>query len=184
MSGFKKKNILELTRVSAEQYIHRQKMQVKLMADNVRSMHNVGSLFRTADAFLIDEIILCGISGVPPHPDIEKTALGADRSVAWRYVEDALSEAQRLQAEGWKICVVEQTHESISLQQFLPSGDEKYLLIVGNEVSGVDQRIADIAGIALEIPQAGTKHSLNVAVCGGIVMWHFFSHLVRKEEIK
>lgn len=184
MSGFKKKNILELTRITTAQYKLRPKMQVKLMADNVRSMHNVGSLFRTADAFLIDEIILCGISGVPPHPDIEKTALGADGSVAWRYCENALAEVVALKETGWKICVVEQTHRSIDLQQFVPVAGEKYLLVVGNEVSGVDQRIADIADIVLEIPQAGTKHSLNVAVCGGIVMWHFFSHLVRKEEIK
>lgn len=167
----RKKNILELTRCSAEQYRNLDKLPVKVMTDNVRSMHNVGSIFRTADAFLIDEIILGGISGTPPHPDLSKTALGAEETVRWRHVDDCLEEARKLKAEGWKICVLEQAHNSIPLTDFNRKAEERYVLVVGNEVSGVDQRIVDLADIVLEIPQYGTKHSLNVSVSAGIALY-------------
>lgn len=167
----KKKNILELTRCSVEEYREMEKLPVKVVTDNVRSMHNIGSIFRTSDAFLIDEIILGGISGTPPHPEITKTAIGAEESVRWRHVADTASEIERLKSEGWKICVLEQTHHSIPLNDFRRAPEERVALVVGNEVSGVDQRIVDMADYVLEIPQYGTKHSLNVSVSAGIALY-------------
>lgn len=170
----RKKNILELTNCTAAEYRSARKLPLRVMADNVRSMYNIGAVFRTADAFLIDRFILAGISGRPPHPEIAKTALGAEESVEWRYVEDAVAEAGRLRSLGWRICVLEQTHGSVALQEFEPDPSERYLLIVGNEVEGVDQRLVDMSDVALEIPQYGTKHSLNVSSSASIAMWHFF----------
>lgn len=177
VSTHRKKTIIELTRCSTPEYRELPKLPVAVMADNIRSMHNIGSLFRTADAFMISEIILGGISGCPPHPEIAKTALGAEESVAWRHVGSTLDEALRMQAAGWRICVLEQTLDSVPLQKFTPLPGEKYLLVAGNEVHGVSQEIADIADVVLEIPQRGIKHSLNVSVSAGIALWHFFSHL-------
>lgn len=167
----KKKNIIELTNCSVRQYKEREKFPIAVLLDNVRSMYNVGAIFRTADAFLLKELILAGITGTPPHPEITKTALGAEESVDWRHVADAFEEASRMKKEGWRICVLEQTHNSIMLQNFQPTERDKYLLVVGNEVDGVDQRIVDIADIVLEIPQYGVKHSLNVSVSAGIALW-------------
>ena len=167
----KKKNIAELTNCSLSQYKEREKLPLAVMLDNVRSMYNVGAIFRTADAFLVKETILAGITGRPPHPEITKTALGAEESVEWRHVDDAFSEAVRMKEEGWTVCVLEQTHNSRSLQNFRSREGERYLLVVGNEVDGVDQRIVDIADEVLEIPQAGVKHSLNVSVSAGIAIW-------------
>lgn len=152
-----------------------EKLPLAVLLDNVRSMHNVGSVLRTSDAFLISEVILCGITGCPPHPEISKTALGADESVAWRYEKDALETVVKLKKEGWTVCVLEQAHGSIPLQDFSPSPDLKYLLVAGNEVEGVDQRIVDLADVILEIPQHGVKHSLNVSVSVGIALWQFVS---------
>lgn len=166
-----KKDILELTRISVEDYLHAEKLPLKLLADNVRSMMNIGSFFRTADAFALQEIVLCGISGCPPHAEISKTALGAEHSVAWRYSASAVAECRSLQQQGWRILVLEQTHNSVMLQHFEPSKDEKYVLVVGNEVNGVEQEIVDLADTVLEIPQYGTKHSLNVSVSGGIAIY-------------
>ena len=171
----KKKNILELTHCSVRQYREMEKLPLAVLLDNVRSMHNVGSVLRTSDAFLISEVILCGITGCPPHPEISKTALGADESVAWRYEKDALETVVKLKKEGWTVCVLEQAHGSIPLQDFSPSPDLKYLLVAGNEVEGVDQRIVDLADVILEIPQHGVKHSLNVSVSVGIALWQFVS---------
>lgn len=174
----KKKTIVELTRVTREEYRRRPKMELTVVADNVRSMHNIGSIFRTADAFLIKEVVLGGISGCPPHPEISKTALGAELSVSWRHEKDTLAAVRRMKEEGCRICVLEQTHESVPLPDFRPSPFERYVLVAGNEVDGVSQEIVDMADTVLEIPQCGTKHSLNVSVSAGIAMWHFFSHLV------
>lgn len=168
----RKKNILELTRCSVEEYHGLKKRPLTVVTDNVRSMHNIGSIFRTSDAFLIEEIILGGISGTPPHPEISKTAIGAEDSVAWRHVKDTFREVERLKSEGWKICSLEQTHNSIPLNEFKPGNGERIVLVVGNEVSGVDQRIVDISDCILEIPQYGTKHSLNVSVSTGIALYH------------
>lgn len=167
----RKKNIIELTNCTVEEYKAKEKLPVALMADNVRSMHNIGAMFRTADAFLVNEIILGGITGCPPHPDISKTALGAEETVSWRHVDDALGEVVKMKKEGWKVCVLEQVHGSIPLNEFKVVRGEKLLLVVGNEVSGVDQRIVDMADYVLEIPQQGVKHSLNVSVSAGIALY-------------
>ena len=170
-----KKTIFELTNCSVAQYRQMEKLPISVLLDNVRSMYNVGSVFRTSDAFLISEIILCGITGCPPHPEISKTALGADESVKWKYKKDAIEEVIEKKKEGWLICVLEQAHNSIPLQEFKPSDDLKYLLVAGNEVDGVDQQIVDLADIILEIPQHGVKHSLNVSVSVGIALWQMVS---------
>ncbi|MDE6237472.1 MAG: RNA methyltransferase [Muribaculaceae bacterium] len=167
----KKKNIIELTRCDVEGYRAMEKLPVRVLCDNVRSMHNVGAIFRTSDAFLIDSVILCGITGRPPHPEIAKSALGAEESVAWSYAEDALAETLRLKEEGWMILVLEQTHGSLSLREYHRREGERVVLVVGNEVEGVDQRIVDIADTCLEIPQYGTKHSLNVSCSAAIALW-------------
>lgn len=172
-----KKNIIELTNCSRAEYRSLKKLPLKVAADNVRSMYNIGSIFRTGDAFLIDEFLLGGISGCPPHPDISKTALGAEESVAWRHVDDLYAELKRLQAEGWKVCTLEQAHGSVPLQDFAPRIGSKYILVAGNEVEGVDQRIVDMSDYILEIPQCGIKHSLNVSSSASIAMWRFFEQL-------
>ena len=174
----KKKNIIELTRISIAEYKEVAKRPLMVVLDNVRSMYNVGAILRTADAFLIEEVVLGGITGCPPHPEISKTALGAEDSVKWRHVEDVAAAVEELKKEGWKVCVLEQVHGSIPLQDFKAHSDEKYLLVVGNEVSGVDQRIVDMADIVLEIPQEGVKHSLNVSVSAGIAIWQIISSLL------
>ncbi len=173
----KKKNIIELTNCSVREYKGRKKLPVKVLADNVRSMYNIGAVFRTSDAFLIDEFILCGISGCPPHPEITKTALGAEESVVWRYSENALEEVKKLKDSGWKICTLEQTHNSISLDDFEVCEDTGYVLVLGNEVKGVEQNIVDISDYVLEIPQYGVKHSLNVSSSASIALWHLFKQL-------
>ena len=185
----KKKNIVELTRCSVEEYRGMSKLPLMLLTDNVRSMHNIGSLFLTSDAFRVSEILLGGISGCPPHPEISKTALGAEESVCWRHVDDSYQEAKNLQAQSWRVCVLEQTHNSIMLQDFHITSnekieeregeerEEKYLLVVGNEVEGVDQRIVDIADYVLEIPQEGTKHSLNVSASAAIALFQLYIQL-------
>lgn len=174
----RKKNILELTRCSVEQYRQLPKLPLCVLADNVRSMHNVGSLFRTSDAFRVERIYLAGISGVPPHPEIAKTALGAEDSVEWTYAADAFAEVLRLKEEGWNVCVLEQAHNSVPLQDFKPcAAQNRILLVVGNEVNGVDQRIVDAADVILEIPQEGTKHSLNVAASAAIALFHLYISL-------
>lgn len=173
----RKKNILELTNCSLSQYREREKLPLALLLDNVRSMYNVGAVFRTCDAFLVSEVVLCGITGCPPHPEIAKTALGAEESVAWRHADDSFGEVRRMKEEGWRICVLEQAHNSTMLQDFQCDAGERYLLVVGNEVNGVDQRIVDIADHVLEIPQGGVKHSLNVSVSAGIALWQMVSSL-------
>lgn len=168
---------MELSRYTVEEYRNLDKRNLIVVTDNVRSMHNIGSIFRTSDAFLVKEIILGGISGRPPHPEIAKTALGAEESVKWSHVEDTLGEVMKLKGEGWKICVLEQTHSSIDLNEFKTDSRQKYVLVVGNEVSGVDQQIVDMADYVLEIPQYGTKHSLNVSVSAGIAIYSLSRNL-------
>lgn len=170
-----KKNILELTNCSVAQYKKKEKIPVAVLLDNVRSLYNVGAVFRTCDAFLISELILCGITGRPPHPEIYKTALGAEESVKWKYYTDALEAVKEMKKEGWLVCSLEQTHNSIPLQDFVPSPEKKYLLIAGNEVEGVNQEIIDLSDVILEIPQHGVKHSLNVSVSVGIALWQMVS---------
>lgn len=167
----KKKNIVELTCMSPQQFREASKYPLAVLADNVRSLYNIGSLFRVGDCFRIHSIILGGITGMPPHPEISKTALGAEETVKWRHVEDPYEEAVKMQREGWKILVLEQTHGSVYLHSFVPSQSERYVLVIGNEVEGVDQRIVDIADTVIEIRQFGTKHSLNVASSASIAIY-------------
>ncbi len=161
----------ELNRVSTEEFKAQEKNPVVVVLDSIRSMNNVGSIFRTCDAFNVSKLYLCGITARPPHKDIAKTALGATESVDWEYVEDVVDAVNRLKAEGFSIFVVEQVDESKMLDQFDFSAYEKVALIVGNEVFGVDDRLLALCDDAIEIPQFGTKHSLNVTIAAGIVIW-------------
>jgi 23S rRNA (guanosine2251-2'-O)-methyltransferase len=167
----KKLSLEELDRISIDEYREASKTPLCIVLDNVRSLHNVGSAFRTADAFRLEKIFLTGITGTPPHREIEKTALGATSSVPWEYVEKPLDAVSRLKDEGYTIVVVEQTTESVALDQFRPLPDARYCLVFGNEVHGVSTEVVDACDLALEIPQSGTKHSLNISVCLGIVVW-------------
>ena len=169
-----KKKIWELGRPELEEYRASAKLPLILVVDNVRSLNNIGSLFRTADAFLIEEILLCGISATPPSVEIHKTALGAEDSVAWRYFPSSVEALRELKDEGVTVCVLEQVKGSVSLEKFEIEKDRKYAIVVGNEVDGVDQAVVDMSDFCLEIPQYGTKHSLNVSVSAALAMWHFF----------
>ncbi|MDR2885868.1 MAG: RNA methyltransferase [Rikenellaceae bacterium] len=163
-------------RPTAEQFARQQKIPVTVVLDNVRSANNVGSFFRTCDAFAAERLVLCGITAVPPSKDIHKTALGAEQTVAWEYFPTTAQALTALEADGYIIVAVEQVDGAIELQSFIPHPDAKYALVFGNEVDGVGQAALDECDSAIEIPQVGTKHSLNVAVSGGAVLWHFFAH--------
>ena len=153
-----KKRIWELGRDTVETYREKTKLPLVLVVDNVRSLNNIGAMFRTADAFLVSQIVLCGISSPPPSPEIHKTALGAEETVAWSYYTDTIEAIEVLRASGYTICCLEQVKGSIELQKFEVSDAGKYAIVVGNEVDGVDQRVVDASDVALEIPQHGTKH--------------------------
>jgi 23S rRNA (guanosine2251-2'-O)-methyltransferase len=170
----KKRKLEELGRLSISEFKDADKIPVCILLDNVRSLHNVGSAFRTADAFRLEKIYLTGITGTPPHREIQKTALGATDSVEWSYVEKPKEAVTQLKEKGYAIVVVEQASESTPLQTFIPDPLQKYCLVFGNEVDGVSEEVIDLADLALEIPQAGTKHSLNISVCLGIVVWEVF----------
>ena len=173
-----KKTIWDLDRPTVDQYRQRKKLPVTMVLDNIRSLNNIGSVFHTADAFLIERILLCGITACPPSVEIHKTALGAEDSVEWTYYSTTLEAIDELRAKGYTICTLEQVKESVELNRFTPQPDRRYAIIAGHEVNGVDPAVVDMSDICLEIPQYGTKHSLNVAVSSGIAMWHFFSHLL------
>ncbi len=167
----KKLSMDELGRVTPEEYKKQGKNPVVLVLDNIRSMHNVGSAFRTCDAFNVEKLYLCGITATPPQKEIAKTALGATESVDWEYEEDVTTLVEKLKAEGYAIILVEQTDGSVMLQDFNFTRYSKVALVVGNEVFGVSDGLLPICDAAVEIPQYGTKHSLNVAVATGIVLW-------------
>ncbi|MFT5102614.1 MAG: 23S rRNA (guanosine2251-2'-O)-methyltransferase [Candidatus Latescibacterota bacterium] len=150
-----------------------------MVLDNIRSLNNIGSIFRTADAFLIEKIYLCGITAKPPHKDIQKTALGATDSVSWEYNEDALALVNSLKKQGVFVASIEQAEQSISLADFQPENGNKYAIIFGNEVKGVQQEIVSNSDAVIEIPQFGTKHSLNISVSAGMVIWDLFAKLKR-----
>ena len=166
----------ELNRISVEEYKQAEKTPIVVVLGNVRSMNNIGSVFRTADAFRIEKIYLCGITATPPHRDIHKTALGAENSVDWEYVEETLDCVKRLRDEGYAVYSVEQAEGSVMLQDFKADG-RKTAVVFGNEIDGVAQEVVDASDGCLEIPQYGTKHSLNVSVTAGIVMWDLFSKI-------
>lgn len=154
-----------------------EKLPITVVLDNVRSMHNVGSVFRTADGFAVEQLYLCGITGQPPHREIEKTALGATQSINWHYTKDTLEAVKDLRDQGYRIIAVEQAESSISLNEFKPAPNEKYALIFGNEVNGVTDEVMKNIDHCIEIPQFGTKHSFNIVVSAGIVLWDFFAKL-------
>jgi tRNA G18 (ribose-2'-O)-methylase SpoU len=170
-----KKTIIDLHRDSVEQFQRKRKFPIALVLDNVRSLNNIGSMLRTSDAFAVERVELCGITATPPSPEIHKTALGAEQSVDWHYHPTTLEAIEALRADGWRICAIEQAQGSISLEKFCVDPNCKYALIMGHEVYGVDQTVVDAADCCIELPQYGTKHSLNVAVTAGIVLWHFAS---------
>lgn len=151
-----------------------EKMRLHVVLDNVRSLNNIGAIFRTCDAFAVREICLCGISSPPPSPEIHKTALGAEDSVAWRYFPTTTEAISALKAEGASVCALELTHNSVTLQDFIPVRGCDYALVVGNEVFGVDEKVLEHCDTCIEIPQRGTKHSLNVSVSTAVAIWHFF----------
>lgn len=167
----------ELNRVSVDEFKSQKKLPLLVVLDEVRSMHNVGSIFRTCDGFAVEAIYLCGITGQPPHREIEKTALGATQSVDWKYFSKTTDAIQELKNEGYTILAIEQASESTMLHEFLPQNGQKYALILGNEVNGVNDEVMQMADACIEIPQFGTKHSFNVVVSAGIVLWDLFAKL-------
>lgn len=168
---------IELGRVPAEEYRKLPDSGIEIILDNIRSAHNVGSVFRSADSFKADKVWLCGICATPPSAEIHKSALGAEFSVEWGYEKDTLSLVKRLKEEGYTVLSVEQTVNSVMLDKFKPETGRKYALVFGNEVDGVQQEVVDASDGVLEIPQYGTKHSLNISVSAGIVLWHIASAL-------
>lgn len=173
----KKLKLEELERISVEEFKISTKIPIVVILDNVRSMNNVGSVFRTSDAFAIEKIYLCGITPTPPHREIQKTALGATESVDWEFIKNTKEIITQLKNDNYKIIGIEQVTHSIKLQDFPYIPSEKYALIFGNEVEGISETILPDLDYCIEIPQIGTKHSLNVSVCAGIVLWEFYSNL-------
>ncbi|RZL61621.1 MAG: TrmH family RNA methyltransferase [Pedobacter sp.] len=167
----------ELNRVSVEEFKAQEKLPVVVVLDNVRSMHNVGSIFRTGDGFSIERVILCGITARPPHREIEKTALGATQSVDWVHFEDTNMAISSLRNLGYEIIAIEQAANSTMLNTFTPTTDKKYALIFGNEVNGVSDDVMQNVDSCIEIPQFGTKHSFNIVISAGIVLWDFFAKM-------
>lgn len=167
----------ELNRLKVEEFKISEKIPLIVVLDNIRSLNNIGSVFRTSDAFLIEKIYLCGITAQPPHKEIHKTALGATASVDWSYEKSAEELVLRLKKQGIKIIAIEQTEGSTSLEEFSPVEGARYALIFGNEVKGVAQNVVDASDLCIEIPQFGTKHSLNISVSCGIVLWDIFSKM-------
>jgi len=163
----------QLQRADVETFKNQEKTAITLVLDNVRSMHNVGSAFRTADGFAVEKIFLCGITATPPHREIEKTALGATQTIPWEHVEETTEAIKNLKELGYTIIAIEQAENSVLLQNFIPAKDAKYALIFGNEVNGVDEEVMTLVDYCIEIPQFGTKHSFNVSVTIGIVTWDF-----------
>lgn len=172
----------ELGRLSIEEYQKTDKIPLVMVLDNVRSLNNVGSVFRTCDAFLVEKIYLCGITGTPPHKDIYKTALGATESVRWEYCSQTQDVIRKLRANDYVVLSLEQVEGNISLSEYPIEKNEKYAIILGNEVKGVSQEVVDASDYSIEIPQYGTKHSLNIAVSAGIVIWRFFTALYGKQK--
>lgn len=173
-----KKTIWDLNRPDIEHYRAQAKLPVTVVLDNIRSLNNIGSIFRTCDAFAVEHIALCGITATPPSVEIHKTALGAEDSVEWSYHPDTLECIRGLKERGYTVCVLEQVFDSVELQDFPVERGRKYAIVPGHEVNGVDQRVVDQADVCLEIPQRGTKHSLNVSVSTGIAIWNFFSKML------
>lgn len=167
----------ELNRLSKEEFKQSDKSPILIVLDSVRSLYNVGSVFRTADAFRVEAIYLCGITATPPHREIHKTALGADETVTWKYFKTAEEAVTELKGNGWKIAAIEQAEGSVGLNKFQLGKGEKVALVFGNEVSGVSNEVMKLADVCIEIPQTGTKHSLNISVSAGVVVWELWKGL-------
>ncbi|WP_339663058.1 RNA methyltransferase [uncultured Polaribacter sp.] len=164
----------ELGRISVDEFKATEKTPLLVVLDNIRSLNNIGSVFRTSDAFLIEKIYLCGITATPPNKEIHKTALGATESVTWEYVEDTLDLIEKLKSENVKVLAIEQAENSTKLDTFFPEKNQKYAIVMGNEVKGVQQKVVSASDLVIEIPQLGTKHSLNISVTTGVVLWDLF----------
>lgn len=169
----RKLKLWELNRPSVEEFKEKEKFPIILILDNIRSLSNVGAFFRTADAFNVKKIYLCGITAKPPHREIQKTALGATESIEWEHVEDVVALIKSLKKENVKVCSIEQAEKTEMLNEFKVDNAQEYALVFGNEVDGVQQEVIDRSNHILEVPQFGTKHSLNVSVCAGVVLWEF-----------
>lgn len=167
----------ELKRISVEEFKATKKTPLFVILDNIRSLNNIGSVFRTSDAFLIEKIYLCGITATPPNKEIHKTALGATESVAWEYAEDTLALVKKLQAQNIQVLAIEQAENSTKLNAFLPQENTTYAIVMGNEVKGVQQKVVDACNLCVEIPQLGTKHSLNISVTTGVVLWDLYTKI-------
>lgn len=175
----RKLKLQELGRISVDEFKSANKTPIIIVLDNIRSLNNIGSVFRSSDAFRIEKIYLCGITAQPPHRDIHKTALGATESVEWEYVEDTVVLIESLKNNGIMTLAIEQAENSLKLDEFVPIQNQKYAIIMGNEVDGVQQSVINASDYVLEIPQIGTKHSLNISVCTGVVLWDLFSKMNR-----
>ena len=171
----------ELGRINPEAFKTSKKTPLIIILDNIRSLNNIGSVFRTADAFLIKKIYLCGITAQPPHKDIQKTALGATDSVSWEYAEDTMEVIEKIQGEGGIVASIEQAEQAVMLNDFSVEGGKTYAIVFGNEVKGVQQKVVTASDSVIEIPQYGTKHSLNISVSAGVVVWDLFTKLQLKE---
>ena len=169
----RKLKVTEMNRLTVDEFRTSDKMPLTVVLDDVRSLYNVGSVLRSCDAFRVEEVVLCGITAAPPHPEIHKTALGAEDSVSWRHADSALEAVRELRRQGVTVMAVEQCEGSTMLNTFVPETGRRYAIVLGNEVKGVRQDVVDECDGCLEIPQFGTKHSLNVSVTAGIVVWHF-----------
>lgn len=167
----------ELKRLSVQDFKDAKKTPLIVVLDNIRSLNNIGSVFRTSDAFLIEKIYLCGITAKPPHKDIQKTALGSTETVDWEYVADTLNLVKKLKTKGINVLSIEQAEESTMLNDFTPKTNKTYAVVFGNEVKGVQQDVVSVSDAVIEIPQFGTKHSLNISVSCGVVLWDLFSKL-------
>ena len=176
----RKLKITELNRLTAEEYKESDKTPLVVVLDHVRSLNNVGSVFRTADAFRLEAVYLCGITSTPPDAEIHKTALGAEETVEWRYFKETVDAVSDLKQKGYVICSLEQAEGSVSLENLSLDKNKKYAVVVGHEVKGVQQEVIDMSDMCIEIPQSGTKHSLNVSVAAGIVLWDFFRKLLNR----
>ena len=182
MKNRRKLKVEELNRIDIEEFKEARKINLTVVLDNVRSLNNIGSVFRTSDAFRVNEILLCGITATPPHVEIHKTALGAEDSMSWKYYEDTLSAINELKEKNYTVFAIEQTENSTLLTDLSLDENQKYAIILGHEVHGVQQEVIDASHGCLEIPQHGTKHSLNISVAAGIVIWDFYKGLHEKSH--
>lgn len=173
----RKLKVTEMNRLTPEEFKESRKLPLVVVLDHIRSLNNVGSVFRTSDAFRVESIYLCGITACPPNAEIHKTALGAEETVDWKYFNDTLEAVENLKKDGYTVCAIEQVEGSVMLDKLQLEKDKKYAIVMGNEVKGVQQSVVDKCDMCIEIPQYGTKHSLNVSVTTGIVIWEFFNKM-------